>query len=351
MIISCNTKHFLLKRIPYRQICVRLLQDLCAIPYSTHDRTLTARQILRIMLKDGGSVHAFTASAEMISLSYKNFVAMLKALPLCPRPRAVGLENIPLREPVLYVYNHVTRGAEPLFLGLAAPSASPIRFLAEITVLGDFLIERTRRDIVNAVFPPAFQAKARRLLVPRFLFDKFVDILTAYFITQMGRFNIIPVHIHEPLNKEDRRAKRMINRQALEECILSLEKNIPVAIAPSGGSTHEAADDSVTRTVVATLASFLYRRGKVIKIVPCVVKEKPPVSKKTYGHYVADRVFLLRFLKWFMSKLKGKHYERPLVTVEFLAPLTFAVAHPTKSEKLEFVNRMQRQIYDALARD
>jgi len=286
----------------------------------------------------------------MISLSYKNFVAMLKAFPLCPLPQAVGLENIPLREPVLYVYNHVTRRAEPLFLGLAAPSSAPIRFLAEITVLGDLLIERTRRDIVNSLFPPAFQAKARRLLIPRFLFDTGVDILTSYFTTQMGRFNVIPVHLHDPLNKEDREAKRRINRQALEACIASLEQNIPVAIAPSGGSTHEAAEDAVPRTVVATLASFLYRRGKVIKIVPCVVKENPPVGKKTYAHYVADRVLVLRFLKQVMSKLKGKHYERPVVRVEFLPALTFAVAHPTKSEKLEFVTRMQRQIYDALAR-
>lgn len=284
----------------------------------------------------------------MISFSYRNFVALLKAFPLCPMPEAQGLKNIPLREPVLYVYNHITRRAEPLFLGLAAPSTSPIRFLAEITVLGDYLIERTRRDVVNSVFPPRFQDKVRRRLISRFLFEKCIDILTRYFVTQMGRFNVIPVYLHDPPSKEERVIKRRVNREALEACVESLERCIPVAIAPSGGSTHEEAEDSIIQTVVPTLASFLCRRGKIVKIVPCVVKENPPVTKETYGLYMADRILLLRILKQILSRLKGVKYERPRITVKFFPPLTFPRPYPTKAEKIEFVNRLQKIMFESM---
>jgi len=282
----------------------------------------------------------------MVSFSYRNFIALLKAFPLCPMPEAQGLKNIPLREPVLYVYNHITRRAEPLFLGLAAPSTSPIRFLAEITVLGDYLIERTRRDVINSVFPPAFQDKVRRRLISRFLFEKCVDILTQYFVTQMGRFNVIPVYLHDPPSKAERIIKRRVNREALEACVDSLERCVPVAIAPSGGSTHEEAEDSIVQTVVPTLASFLYRRGKIVKIVPCIVKENPPVTKNTYGRYLADRILLLRFLKRLLSWLKGSRYQRPRITVDFLPPLTFPKPYPTKAEKIEFVRRLQKIMFE-----
>ncbi|MGQ9672122.1 MAG: hypothetical protein ACUVV5_03185 [Candidatus Aminicenantales bacterium] len=256
-------------------------------------------------------------------------------------PKAIGIKNVPLNEPVLYVYNHVTRRGEPLFLALAAPSAQPIRFLAEITVLGDYLIERTRRDVVNSVFPASFQARMRRHLISRFLFEKVIDLLTRYFITQMGRFNVIPVYLHDPATNEERIVKRRVNRRALEECVASLEQNVPVAIAPSGGSTHEEAEDSATQTVVPTLASFLYRRGKTIKIIPCVIKENPPITKQTYGRYLADRMIFLRFFKQVISRLKGKRYERPRVTVEFLPPLVFPKSYPTKMDKLSFVHHLR----------
>lgn len=278
----------------------------------------------------------------MISFSYKNFVTLLKTLPLCPLPEARGWSNIPVGKPILFVYNHVTRRAEPLFLGLAAPSTPPIRFLAEITVLGDYLVERTRQDIVNSIFPPAFQARLRRRLVSRFVFEKFIDILTRYFLTQMGRFNVIPVFLHNPATREERIVKRRVNREALEACLASLENNIPVAIAPSGGSTHPEAKEDATQTVVPTLASFLCRRGKVVQIVPCVVKEDPPVTKGTYGLYIADRILLIRLLRQLLFKLKGKDYVRPRVTVEFLPPLTFANPYPTKAEKVAFVTLLNK---------
>ncbi len=287
----------------------------------------------------------------MFSFSYNNFVAILKAFPLCPIPKAIGLEHIPAGEPMLYVYNHVTRRAEPLFLGLAAPARPPIRFLAEITIVGTYHLPRTREDIVNSLFSPAFQQKIRRNALSRFLFEKFMAFLTSYFITQMRRFNIIPVHIHPPLTEKDRIAKRRINRQALEECISSLERNIPVAIAPSGGSTHEAAEDLTVQTVVPMLASLLSRRGKTVKIVPCVVKERPEVGKETYKKYVMDRIFFYRFMGQLWSKIGAKSYKRPCLTVEFLPPLVFPKPYPTKTEKLDFVSELQRVIYAALARD
>jgi hypothetical protein len=288
---------------------------------------------------------------HMFSFSYKNFIAILKAFPLCPLPKAIGLENIPVGEPVLYVYNHVTRRAEPLFLGLAAPVSPPIRFLAEITVLGTYLLPRTRGDIVNSLFRPAFQQKIQRNLLSRFLFEKLIELLTCYFITQMSRFNVIPVHLHEPLSEEDKTAKRRINRQALEECVFSLEQNIPVAIAPSGGSTHEAAEDLSTQTIVPMLASLLSRRGKTVKIMPCIIKERPEVGKKTYKKYAADRIIFYRFIRQLWSKFGAKSYQRPHLTVEFLKPLTFPKPHPTKAEKSQFVSELQKIIYTALASD
>ncbi len=287
----------------------------------------------------------------MFSFSYNNFVAILKAFPLCPMPRAIGLKNIPVGEPVLYVYNHVTRRAEPLFVALAAPGRPPIRFLAEITVLGNDLLPRTRSDIVNSLFRPTFQRKVRRNLIARFLFEKFIDLLTRYFITQMNRFNIIPVYLHEPLTEEERITKRRINRQALEKCVSSLEQNIPVAIAPSGGSTHEAAKDLTIQTIVPMLASLLARRGKTVQIVPCIVKERPAVGKDTYKKYVADRIIFFRLLGWLSKKVRRKNTPRLRVTVEFLRPLVFPKPHPTKTEKLEFVSELQQAIYATLARD
>ncbi len=286
----------------------------------------------------------------MFSFSYKNFVAILKAFPLCPMPKAIGLENIPLGEPVLYVYNHVTRRAEPLFLGLAAPVTPPIRFLAEITLVGMYNLPRTRGDIIDSLFSAAFQQKVRRNLLSCFLFKKLIDLLICFFTAQMRRFNIIPVYIHDALTEKDRIAKRRINRHALEECLSSLERNIPVAIAPSGGSTHEAAEDLTTQTVVPMLASLLARRGKTVKIVPCVVKERPEVGKKTYKKYVIDRILFYRFLRRLWSKLGAKSYQRPLLTVEFFKPLVFSMPYPTKEDKLQFVSELQKIIYAALAR-
>jgi len=177
----------------------------------------------------------------MITFSYQNFVAILKAFPLCPKPEALGVKHISFNEPVLYVYNHVTRRAEPLFLGLTAPSSPPIRFLAEITLLGDYLLERTRKDIINSVFSTTFQMRIKRNILSHFLFQKIVNILTKYFIAQMKKFKVIPVYLHEPSSKEERLVKRRINRQALVDCLASLEGHIPLAIAPSGGSTYEEA--------------------------------------------------------------------------------------------------------------
>jgi len=143
----------------------------------------------------------------VIGFSDKNFVTLIKALPLCPLPRAINLKDIPFNEPVIYVYNHVTRGAESFFLGLAAPISPPLRFLAEITVLGEYLIERTSRDIKNAVFPEAWQRRMEKYRLTNFILRETVNILTGYFFTQMGRFNLIPVYLHETLTGRERLIK------------------------------------------------------------------------------------------------------------------------------------------------
>jgi hypothetical protein len=287
----------------------------------------------------------------MLTLSYKNFRNFLRTIPICPKPKAIGLENIPKNEPTLFVYNHVTRRAEPLFLGLAAPASPYIRFFAEITLVSAYQLSRTKRDIVNSMFSQNWQKKMNKNPWRRSRLEKFADFLTRFFIAQISRFQIIPVYLHDPPTREEELKKWRINKNALEECLKCLESHIPVAIAPSGGSTHETVDIPVSQTIVPTLASLLYKRGKVVKIVPSVVKERPEINKKTYKKYVTNRIFFYRFLRWLMNKIKIKSYEQPRLTVEFLPPLTFAKANPSKSEKVLFVAELQKIMYTALSKE
>lgn len=193
----------------------------------------------------------------------------------------------------------------------------------------------------------AFEPK-QKIIITRFLLEKAVDFLTEYFITKMRRFNIIPVYFHDPPTPEERPIKRQVNRRALEARLASLEENNPLAIAPSGGSTHEAAEVDAVQIIVPTLASFLYRKGKIVKIVPCVIKQRPPVTKQTYASYLVDRVWLLRKIKSLLKRLKGERYCRPQVMVEFLSPLTFPYPYPTKGEKVAFVWRLQQLMFKAM---
>ena len=287
----------------------------------------------------------------MLTLSYKNFRNFLRIVPICPKPEAIGLENIPKDEPTLYVYNHITRRAEPLFLGMAAPAKPPIRFFAEITIVSNYQRSTTKEDIVHSIFSRSFQQKMGKNALTRFSFAKLTDFLTRFFIAQMSRFQIIPIYLHDPPTRDEELIKRHINKQALEECLKCLENHIPVAIAPSGGSTHEAAENPISQTIVPTLASLLYKRGKVVKIVPSIVKERPTVNKETYKKYLADRIPLCRFCGWLMNKIKASRYERPRLIVEFLPPLTFAQTNPTKAEKILFITELQHAMYTALRKE
>jgi 1-acyl-sn-glycerol-3-phosphate acyltransferase len=287
----------------------------------------------------------------MLTLSYKNFRGFLRAIPICPKPKAIGLENIPQNEPILFVYNHVTRRAEPLFLGMAAPARPYVRFFGEITLVSTYKLSRTKRDIMNSIFSEAAQEKADRKARARRRLEKFVDFLTRFFIAQMSRFHIIPVYLHDPPTREEEKKKWSINKSALEECLKSLESHIPVAIAPSGGNTHETGGIPLPQTIVPTLASMMYKRGKIVKIVPSVVKEKPEVCKATYKKYLADRILPYRLFCRLINTFKGKRYERPRLTVEFLPPLTFTKTSPQKVEKVRFVEELQQIMYAALKKE
>lgn len=284
----------------------------------------------------------------MLILTYGTFIRLLKTVPICPLPKAVGSENIPIGVPTLYVYNHITRRGEPLFLGMAAPARPNIRFFAEINLIDPEYFPRLRRDMENSMFSKGFQQKVRKVRLIQFYYEKFLDFLARYMIAQIKRFRVIPVYLHPPPNDKERRKKQRTNRKALEMCVESLENNIPVAIAPSGGSTYEFVKNPIYHTIVPTLASWLYRRGKTIRIVPSVIKEHPMINNKTYIRYVADRVIVCRFLRSLLNFLKRESLQRPRLTVEFLPPLTFKNPHPTKEDKLDFVRTLQKQIYDAL---
>ncbi len=284
----------------------------------------------------------------MITLSYKNLRALVRTLPVCPKPKAVGLENIPDNGPIIYVYNHITRRGEPVYFGLAAPTKPNIRFLAETIVASPEYFPQLYKEVENAIFPPKFQKKAQKRLWIKLWYGKFINIVTKYAIAQANRLKFIQVDLFEPNSEEDRLKKRKTNKQAYLECIKSLENDIPIAIAPSGGRTHKTIENPVYQTIVPTLASSLYQRGKTVKIVPSIVKEAPMITKKTYWKYVAHRFFFYKAIKRFWKFIKNKSYEKPRLVVEFLPPLTFEKANPSKPEKIEFVKNLQQLIYSSL---
>ncbi len=284
----------------------------------------------------------------MITLSYKHLRALVRTLPVCPKPKAVGLENIPNNGPIIYVYNHITRRGEPVYFGMAAPTKPNIRFLAETIIASPEYFPQLSKEVENAIFPPKFQKKAQKRLWIKLWYRKFVNLMTKFAIAQANRLKIIQVDLFEPNSEEDRLRKRKTNKQAYLECIKSLENDIPIAIAPSGGQTHRTAENPVYQTIVPTLASSLYQRGKTVKIVPSIVKEMPMITKRTYWKYVAHRFFFYKALKRFWRFIKNKSYEKPRLVVEFLPPLTFEKASPTKPEKVEFVKNLQHLIYSSL---
>lgn len=284
----------------------------------------------------------------MLTFSYNTLRTLGRTIPVCPKPEAVGLENIPKNGPIIYVYNHITRRGEPVSLGIAAPNKPRIKFLAETTVATPNYLATLREDIENAVFPQRFQIMVKKSRLANLVYSKLIDYLARYVVAQTNRIGPIVVDVYEPYTEEEKLEKHRTNKQALEECIKSLENNVPLAIAPSGGKTYENLESPVYSTIVPTLASMFYRHGKIVKIVPSIIKERPTINKKTYLYYIADRIFFYKAIRLLMNLFKIKSYKKPCLTVEFLPPLTFKNARPSKTEKVEFVKNLQQLIYDTL---
>ncbi|NOR21661.1 MAG: hypothetical protein GQ476_03060 [Candidatus Aminicenantes bacterium] len=284
----------------------------------------------------------------MLSFSYNFLRTLGRTVPVCPKPKPVGLENIPKNGPIIYVYNHTTRRGEPIHLGVAAPNTPKIRFLAEVTIAAKKYLPILRKDVEDSIFPAGFREKIRRRRWAELFYNKLIDFLARYIIAQVNRLDTIVVNLQEPDTEEERLEKQRTNKQALKKCIESLENNIPIAIAPSGGKTHEGIENPVYQTIVPSLASMFFKRGKAVKIVPCVVKERPAIDKKIFWCYLADRIFIYRAITWVLNLLKIKSYKKYCLTVEFLPPLTFENARPSKPEKIEFVKNLQQLIYSTL---
>jgi hypothetical protein len=137
-----------------------------------------------------------------------------------------------------------------------------------------------------------------------------IDLIARWAVAQTNRLDSIVVNLQEPDTEEGRLEKQRTNKQALKRCIESLENNIPIAIAPSGGKTHEGIENPVYPTIVPTLASMFFKRGKVVKIVPCVIKERPKIDNKTFKRYIADRIFIYKGIRWLLNLLKIKSYKK-----------------------------------------
>jgi hypothetical protein len=284
-------------------------------------------------------------------VSYRHSILFMRAFPVCPWPEAIGLSNIPRNEPTIFVYNHHTARVEPLFLALAAPSTPPIRFFVDIKVAKPAILPETLKDVRNSLFSSALQEKVKSQPLRRKLIERISRLITLGVTVEIKGYNFIPVYVHEVRTPEDEALRRRINWKAIQECINALENNIPVAIAPSGGYTHQETNRDSVPTTLPTLAEILQRRGKTLKIVPSVVKERPRVTHGTFKKYVADRILPYRLFRLGLDRLKIKRYDRPRLTVEFLPPVTFPYTNSSKEEKIRFVRHLQQIMYDVLNRD
>ena len=287
----------------------------------------------------------------MITFSYNTLRSLVRIIPICPKPKSVGLENIPEEGPIIYAHNHITRRTEGFFMMVAAPPNPNIRGLGDITLTHEKYLPTLRRDIGDAIFPQWVQKKMEKSRLAKFFCAGFIYYLARWFIAQTNRYGSIGVELNEASTEVEKLKKQRTNKRALDKCMECLENDIPLAIAPSAGKTYETVKKPVYNTVVPTLASWLYRRGKVVKIVPGVVKEKPMICQNTYWHYVADRIFVYKTIRWLLNLSNIKRYKKPRLTVEFLPPLFFNKANPSKSEKVEFVKNLQQIIYDTLKKN
>jgi hypothetical protein len=287
----------------------------------------------------------------MLTLSYRNTIRLLRTFPVCPKPKAIGLANIPADEPTIYVFNHVTTRVEPLFLALAAPPHPPIRFFIDFKVTRPDIFSMTQRDVTNSLFSKKVQEKWGRHALTRKMLEKVSNLLTRFMSANLRGYNVIPVYIHDAPTAEEQAQRRRINRDAFEDCLRSLENHVPVALAPSGGHTHQEATKNVVPTILPSLAEGLQKRGQTLKIVPSVVKERPQVCHGTYKRYIADRILPYRLCRLLLDRLKIKRYLRPRLTVEFLPPVTFTKLESTKEEKVQFVQELQQLIFEVLNRD
>jgi hypothetical protein len=284
----------------------------------------------------------------MLTISYRSAVRFLRTVPICPKPKRKGLENIPKNEPVIFVYNHIVLRAEPVWLALGAPAKPSVRFFTDIKLAdpASFLI--LKRDIQESVFTQKFRKKADRFRWTKAALDKFTSSLAWFIIAQTNRFDVIIANLDYPTEKEEISRKFKTNLKALKKCVRCMQKNIPIAIAPSGGKTYEDFENPVYNTTIPTLASRMYKQGKIVKIVPSIVKERPIVDQSTYWRYVSDRIIFYRIFRQILHFLRIKSYQRPRLTIEFLPPLTFEKANPTKDEKVDFVKNLLQLIYENL---
>jgi hypothetical protein len=284
----------------------------------------------------------------MLTFSYRSAAIFLRIVPLCPKPKSIGIKNIPKQGPVIFVYNHIVLRAEPVWLGINIPVKPHARFFTDFKLADPKNLQILKKDLRDSVFTQKFRQKASRFRWTKAALEKVVDGLARFIIAQTTRFDVIVANLDYPTEKEKISSKFKTNLKALKKCVRCLENNIPIAIAPSGGKTYEGFENPVYNTTIPTLASRLYNKGKVVKIVPSIIKERPAIDQSTYWRYVADRIIFYRIFRQALNLFRIKSYKRPALTIEFLAPLTFEKANPSKGEKVDFVKNLLQLIYDSL---
>jgi hypothetical protein len=238
--------------------------------------------------------------------------------------------------------------AEPVWLALGAPANPGVRFFTDFKLADPKNLPILKKDLRDSVFTQKFQQKASRFRWTKAALEKVVDGLARFIIAEMDRFDVIIANLDYPTEKEEISTKFRTNLKALKKCVRCLEKDIPIAIAPSGGKTYEGFENPIYNTTIPTLVSRLYNQGKIVKIVPSIIKEQPVIDQSSYWRYVADRIIFYRYFRQMLNFFKIKSYKRPTLTIEFLPPITFEKANPTKAEKVDFVKDLLQLIYDNL---
>ncbi|MFZ2054137.1 MAG: hypothetical protein WAU81_08055 [Candidatus Aminicenantales bacterium] len=88
-----------------------------------------------------------------------------------------------------------------------------------------------------------------------------------------------------------------------------MDSNLAADISSRRG-IHVVSSLRLGVSTLPILAEFMQRRGKTLKIVPSVVKERPQFTHGTFKRSFGDRILPYRLFRLGLDRLKIKRYDR-----------------------------------------